>query len=615
MKTNCWLWVGLFALYFLSLESLGGAGSPDPRQQISIPEIEKLPNRPSDFERRDWKAVAIKYNGLVSNFDAEGKYIPLVRWDRNTPNFRGLPTPYTPSFVGIDKGGDGLNLFGTIIGASLAGIDKSNHQGENWVLSMKQFYGISAGRRVVGNNKRQTRSTGLWYDVVPGIYLFQAVDLYPETSQIQTPYQSGEGSASMLEVMRETATEWHSVLDFLGGGETGTADFWGVVGFDTVTMEIDDRDGRHPGVPESAAGLAWIQYMAYLQFDDPKYLEGVEWALSFLENTERSPLHNGVQFSYGSLVMARMNAEFGRDYDLQRMIRWSFGEGEPLRKGWGVLYGSWGGREVGGLIGSSAERGGARRAYALQGFHMVGALAPLVRYDPRYARAIGKWMLHKASSSRHYYQTYLPDEYRDSPFWEGDPDGVIPFESLRGLHSRSYFQDYARRLAAANQGNPEVKTKLRKAIADPPPLWASGRTGAVLGGIGLCPYFGGAVGYLGAVVSPTNQDEILRIDLLATDFFRDKAYPTYLYYNPFDESKEFELDVGPNPIHLYDTVSGKVLFRNVTGTQNIQSSADSAVVLVFVPAGVEGVYEGSRLMVDGVVVDYNARPAPPLERE
>jgi hypothetical protein len=606
MKTRMYSSLVVCVVLLSAFLSSSGNVSEADWAQVSIPEIERLPNRPADFELRDWRAVARKYNALVSDFDAEGKYLPLVRWDSSTPNFRGLLAPSTPSFVGIERGGDALNLFGTIVGASLAGIDKSDHDGRNWVLSMKQFYGISAGRRVIGNNRRQARSTGLWYDVVPGIYFFQAVHLYPETARIETPYRVGEGGASMMDVMHETASQWHSVLDFLGGSETGFADFWGVVGFDTVAMEIDDRDGRHPGVPESAAGLAWIQYMAHRQFGDPKFLAGVEWALSFLENSERSPLHNGVQFSYGSLIMARMNAEHGRDYDLERMIRWSFGEGEPLRNGWGVLYGSWGDREVGGLIGSSAERGGARRAYALQGYHMVAALAPLARYDSRFARTIGKWILHKASSSRHFYQTYLPEEYRDSPLWEGDPDGVIPFESLRGHHPQSYFQDYYRRVETAERGNPAVKAKLKRAIADPPHLWASGRTGAVLGGIGLCPYFGGAVGYLGAVVSPTNVDEILKLDLLITDFFGDKAYPTFLYYNPYGEAKTVKIEVGTTEVNVYDTVSRRNVLTGVTGSQTVLIPADSAVVHVLVPARGEAVYEGSKLLVEGVIVDYHA---------
>jgi hypothetical protein len=35
------------------------------------------------------------------------------------------------------------------------------------------------------------------------------------------------------------------------------------------------------------------------------------------------------------------------------------------------------------------------------------------------------------------------------------------------------------------------------------------------------------VGMLGALIRPTNEPYILQLDCLATDFFRDRAYPTF----------------------------------------------------------------------------------------
>jgi hypothetical protein len=587
------------------------AASNSINEEVAIRQIDELPNLPSKLEIRDWKKVAREYVMLVSDESASGTHLPLIRWEPSGPNFAGSGSPHIPSFVGITRGGDALNIFGTVIGGTLAGVDMTHLRGRDWVLPMKQFYAVSAGRHVIGNNQRQARSTGLWYDVVPGIYFFQTVDRYRHIADQNTPFRRGKGQASLRTVMEQTATEWYRTLDFLGGSERGWADFWGVVGFDTVAMEIDDRDGNHPGVPECAAGIGWLQYMAYREFQDEKFLQGTEWALEFLQRGERSPLHNGVQLSYGALAMARMNAELQRDYDVAKVIRWAFGEGQPLRRGWGVLKGSWGGFEVSGLIGSEPTRDGSGRAYALQGFHMVAALAPLVRYDPRFARPVGKWMLHKASSSRHYYQTYLPEGSRDSPFWGGDPKGVVPFESLRGNHSRSYFEDYAKRLKAAEGSNRVVLARVERAAAKPPALWASGRTGAVLGGLGLCPYFGGAVGYLGAVASPTNTEGILQLDLLATDFFRADAYPTFLYYNPHRSAKSVALEVGPVPVDLYDAVTHEFIAREVIGPYNLMIEADKARVVIVAPAKGEAKREGNQLRVNGVTVDFRL-PAEPL---
>jgi hypothetical protein len=425
-----------------------------------------------------------------------------------------------------------------------------------------------------------------------------------ETALVLMETEEELEGASMEDVMYQTSAKWWEVLDFLGGSANGFADFTGVVGINTVTMEIDGRDGTHPGVLESAAGLAWIQYMAYRKFGDEKFLTGAQWALNYLEQVDRNPMHNGMQMGYGALAMARMNAELGFDYDVDQMFRWIFGEGQPLRDGWGVLYGSYGEFEVSGLIGTEGARGGANRAYAKQGFNLVASLVPMARYDARYAEAVGKWVLHLASSSRHYYQTFLNAENLDSPFWAGDPDGVIPFESLRGYHPKSYFEEYLDFLDNSSNSNPAVRNQVVQAINNPPHLWASGRSGAVNGGIGLCTYFAGDVGYLGAIVETTNREQILQLDLLATDFFREDAYPTFLYYNPWNIDQSVQIDAGSGGSSLYDTVTRTFVLENVSGMIEVVIPAKQARVLVHVPADGFHSFAGRKFLVDGITVDY-----------
>jgi hypothetical protein len=344
--------------------------------------------------------------------------------------------------------------------------------------------------------------------------------------------------------------------------------------------------------------------MAYRRFGDAKYLEGTRWSLNYLDAVDRNPMQNSLQIGYGALTAARMNAELGYSFDVDQIFRWTFGEGTPLRDGWGVLYSNWGGYEVSGLIGTEGQRGGDNRAYAKNGYHLVASLVPLVRYDQGYARAVGKWVLHKASSSRLYYQTFLPDGHRDSPFWAGDPDGVIPFESLRGYRKPAYYQDYLQTLEASPASNPDVKALVSAALTNLPPLWGSGISGTVNGGIGLCLYFGGDVGYLGGIIKPSNVEKILQLDLLRTDFFRDAAYPSYLYYNPFSISKVVQLDVGATPVDVYETVTHTFIHSNVTGVQSITIPADSARVVVLAPAGGQATVAGRKLLINGVIVEY-----------
>ena len=94
------------------------------------------------------------------------------------------------------------------------------------------------------------------------------------------------------------------------------------------------------------------------------------------------------------------------------------------------------------------------------------------------------------------------------------------------------------------------------------------------------------------------------MDCLKTDFFREKAYPTYLYFNPYKEDKSVMIDVGDRPIDLYDAVSRSFVAQNVVGQTSIRLTKDSAAVIVLAPAGGVLVQDGSKLLVNGITVDY-----------
>jgi hypothetical protein len=107
---------------------------------------------------------------------------------------------------------------------------------------------------------------------------------------------------------------------------------------------------------------------------------------------------------------------------------------------------------------------------------------------------------------------------------------------------------------------------------------------------------------------------IPRLDLLACDFFRDKAYPSYLYYNPYDDSRGVNVEVGTAAVDIYDAVRNTFVARNVTGATKVRLAGDSAMVLVLSPAGGKETFDGRKTRVDGVVVDYDngrvPRPQP-----
>ena len=199
---------------------------------------------------------------------------------------------------------------------------------------------------------------------------------------------------------------------------------------------------------------------------------------------------------------------------------------------------------------------------------------------------------------------FRSDQYRDSPFFNTDTNGVIPFESLRGYQPLSYFQQYLTFMTNSPAANTNVLPRIISAVTNLPVMWASGRSGPVDGGLGLALYFGGDVGYLGAIVTNTIREKILQVDLLKTDFYRDAAYPSYLYYNPWTTEKSVQIDVGASAVDIYDTVTHSFIANNVSGVRTVYIPADSARILVLAPAGGTAVYSGRKLIINDVVVDY-----------
>ena len=275
---------------------------------------------------------------------------------------------------------------------------------------------------------------------------------------------------------------------------------------------------------------------------------------------------------FGATTAARMNAELGRDYDVDRFLNWCFGVSDT-RGGWGVSVGRWGDYDCDGLAASIDNRGGY--AFAMNTFVQAGALVPLVRYQPQYARAIGKWMLNLTNSARLFYPGAMPPGHETSAFWKGDPQHAIAYEGLRA----------------------EWLGMSPCATGDPVAMKWGPKTD-----LGL--YGSAIVGMLGGIVRPTSDPRILQLDCLATDFFRDQAWPTFLCYNPYPESREFDYTVGEGPSDLYDVLRGEIVMRDARGKARLALPADSASLTVVVPAGARLTREGVRTLIDGVVVNW-----------
>lgn len=519
-----------------------------------------MPNQPAPYNVRDWKQVALNYDAYIYDINKTGQYLPLCYLLPSGINYPQNENFGLHSYVGTFSpfGNEAINVLPSLVGASLVGVDKSDHYGKNWVLMSQDFFNKVNGQNLYLNNAGGTSGSDWWYDMMPNVFFYQLYDLYP-----------GIGGEAELQ-FTTIANLFEEAVRVMGGGETPWKPAY--MNYRAWNFQTMQPNTTSVPEPEAAGTFAWTLYNAWKVTGNPDYRKAAEWSIEFLDNWPSNPAYE-IQLPYGTLIAARMNAELGTDYDVEKMVNWSFDKGE-LRN-WGTIVGTWGGFDVSGLVGEANDAGNDY-AFQMNGMQQAAALVPMVRYDKRFARDIGKWVLNLANASRLYFPGFLPGSLQDASAWSSanDPDQVLGYEALREVW----------------QGNSPFSTG-----------------DAVQGGWGatnLALYGTSAVGYLGAIVEKTNVSKILKLDVLATDFFGDDAYPTFLFYNSYNTPQTVQFAVGNDPVDVYDALTETFLLENVTGTVDLTIPALEALLVTTTPAGGAVTYELNKMLVDGVVVDY-----------
>jgi len=233
-------------------------------------------------------------------------------------------------------------------------------------------------------------------------------------------------------------------------------------------------------------------------------------------------------------------------------------------------------------------------------------LVPVARYQPQYARAIGRYALNAANSVRLLQGFGLDANHQDHARWKArtDPGNLFFYESLAS-YDRSPEHPY-RPYAT---GDPVLLGWVPGHSKIAPDEYLAQREswfGNACNNIAL--YMGNSVGFLGGIVRSTNVHEILRWDCIATDWFHPPAYPTFLYYNPQSTPQSVSLDLSERA-KVYDAVSHRVVAPLAQKKSTILMEADSAMVLVILPANAKIERKEGRATVNGTVIDYHA-PGP-----
>ena len=548
-------------------------------KQIEIKRVNQMANIPEGLQIINWRAMALKFDKTAYDFNATGKYWPVVWIDSTGKNFN-QPTLGMYTAIGDVRQGsahnrgmfhEALTNMGAVLGASLVGIDKSNQNGMNYVAMLKNYYNSDTGWDIMMNNTAPEVALlgggygrDWWYDVYPNLLFYAIYTKYPAQKDFD-------------KIAKSIAEKFFKADSILNGNYNYSYFDYGKMKPMTNTICAQ---------PDAAAGHAYVLYAAYKKFGDPRYLKGAISAMKALESQKINPTYE-LLMPFGAYLAARMNAEQHTNFDLAKMLDWSFSGTAVCREGWGFLTGSWNGIDISGTVGSTVDHGGY--GFLMNTFDAAWPLVPLVRYEPAYANAIGKWMLNAVSASRYFYPQYMPKEHQTIPEFAEVTKGVIAYE---GIAKTSTFDT--------------LYTKLPSPVAQGDgPKWVPGKNPNVSQ---YSVYGSGHVGIFGSIVKETNIKGILELDVLATDFYRDKAYPTHLYYNPYTSTKSIRIRCD-RMTDLYDLVTHTYIAKKIKGYTDLSIQGMSSAIIVSIPSGNKTSRSKNQLSSAGIIIDHQVIPS------
>jgi hypothetical protein len=545
--------------------------------QTKIARIELMPDQPRPFKMMDWKEKAEHFDQYVFNLDLKGEHRPFLWIDSAKRNFPQNTIGMYTVIGDIRQGTNGSKEFhealcsmGSVMGAGLVGIDKTNQNGLNYVKMTQNYFNAANGWNIMMNNTNSAVALlgggygrDWWYDVFPNVLYYGVSAVFPHV----------ERADSLQHVIAEQFYKADSVLHG---------------NYDYSYFDYSKMKGFSNGIPhqqDAAAGHAYVLLCAYEKFGDERYLKGAKSAMDAFVNQRESRFYE-VLMPFGALVGARLNAEHGTHYDVTKILDWTF-EGCKAadgRTGWGVIAERWGDYDVYGLQGSITDGGGY--AFLMNSFDMAWPLVPMVRYDSRYAEAIGKWMLNVANAARLFYPYEIDDNHQWLAAKKEITKDVIAYEGLRKI-------DYTYKKESLSGVSPV-------ALGDGP-QWIQGQPETSMFSL----YSSAQVGIFGSIIRKTNVEKILQLNCNATDFYQRNSFPTYLYYNPYDSIQTVCFYTGnKTKVDLYDALLNEYVAKDVSDESCFEMKAKSARLMVVLPAGSAIVKDNDAYMVGSKVVSY-----------
>jgi hypothetical protein len=311
--------------------------------------------------------------------------------------------------------------------------------------------------------------------------------------------------------------------------------------------------------PDSIGGYAYLMVLAYEMCGDDVFLQESRTALGRYLSFAANPWYEAPNGALALVAAARL-CPLDDDIDPARALALLLDPAAAL------VVGAWGGHEVNGLM-RGWRYSAPESAYSMESLMVVPHILPAARYDVRLAEDIGRYALHIAANARCFFSEFMRGQ-------ESRPDlsPAVPYERLL-----AEYNGYAPYAMGDFEGHKSI-------------------------------YGGAYVLWWDALVRPTEDPLILRLDLTRSDFLVERAYPTFLYYNPWDEERFVAVAVGEAAHDVYELTRHTWLARNVRGKTMLAAPPMAAQVIVLCPAGAPHAVREHTLFVNDVAVDFMFRP-------
>ena len=165
-----------------------------------------------------------------------------------------------PSYVAGAHDAEAINYLAAVVSGSLVGLDMRDFHGQDWVSMGANFFNADEG--VYVNSLRGQTGNSFWYDILPNIFA------YP----IERPVSGGRRTKRTDDYGRRgMARRVRALVDSRANPALPNFDH---TGFRLSTMQPAELGWIEP---EAAAGIAWMEYMAWVRSQDPRFLKPQTW--------------------------------------------------------------------------------------------------------------------------------------------------------------------------------------------------------------------------------------------------------------------------------------------------------------------------------------------------